>query len=246
MITIGEGPTHQVVADRVAAARDAISAACAKTGRDPAGIRIVAVTKSHSAETVRAAIGAGLTDIGENRVHEALEKLDPRVRAEAGPRVRWHMLGHLQRNKVRDALALFDWLQSLDSRRLARAISERAVEGSPPIQALVQVNAGGEERKHGFDPAEAVEAALEIDELSGLRVRGVMAMAPWTKDEGVVRGAFAVARRVFEELARRMDGRPDTLSMGMSGDFEWAVEEGATMVRLGTVLFGERGRSWMT
>jgi PLP dependent protein len=242
MITIGEGPTEQVVADRVAAARDAISAACAKAGREPAGIRIVAVTKGHSAGVVRAAIGAGLTDIGENRVHEALEKLAPGLGAEAGPRVRWHMVGHLQRNKVRDALVLFNWLQSLDSRRLAGTISERAMEGSPAIQALIQVNVGGEDRKHGFEPGEAVEAALEIDELSGLQVRGIMAMAPWTEDEGVVRGAFAVARRVFEELARRMDGRFDTLSMGMSGDFEWAVEEGATMVRLGTALFGERGR----
>ena len=241
MITIGERPTDEVVADRLAAARDAISAGCAKAGREPAGIRIVAVTKGHSAEIVRAAIGAGLTDIGENRVHEALEKLVPGVRAQAGPHVRWHMVGHLQRNKVRDALALFDWLQSLDSRRLARAISERAPEDSPPIQALVQVNAGGEGQKHGFDPGEAVEAALEIDELSGLEVRGVMAMAPWTAEEGVVRGAFAVARGVYDELVRRMDGRPDTLSMGMSGDFEWAVEEGATMVRLGTALFGERG-----
>jgi len=231
-----------VVADRVAAARDAISAACERAGREPAGIRIVAVTKGHSAGIVRAAIGAGLTDIGENRVHEALEKLAPGLRAEAGPRVRWHMVGHLQRNKVRDALVLFEWLQSLDSRRLAHTISERAMKGSPAIQALIQVNVGGEDRKHGFEPGEAVEAALEIDELSGLQVRGVMAMAPWTEDEGVVRGAFAVARRVFEELARRMDGRFDTLSMGMSGDFEWAVEEGATMVRLGTALFGERGR----
>lgn len=242
MITIGEGPTEQVVADRVAAARDAISAACAKAGREPAGIRIVAVTKGHPAGIVRATIRAGLTDIGENRVHEALEKLAPGVRAEAGPRVRWHMVGHLQRNKVRDALTLFDWLQSLDSRRLARAISERATEGSPAIQALVQVKAGAEGRKHGFDPEEAVEAALEIDELSGLEVRGIMAMAPWTDDERVVRDAFVVARRVFEELARRLDGRVDTLSMGMSGDFEWAVEEGATMVRLGTALFGKRSR----
>jgi pyridoxal phosphate enzyme (YggS family) len=242
MITIGEGPTEQVVADRVAAARDAISAACAKAGREPAGIRIVAVTKGHSAGIVRAAIGAGLKDIGENRVHEALEKLVPGVRAQAGPHVRWHMVGHLQRNKVRDALGLFDWLQSLDSRRLARAISQRAANDSPPIQALVQVNPGGEDRKHGFDPGEAVEAALEIDELSGLEVRGVMAMAPWTTDERSVRDAFGIARRVYDELVRRMNGRPDTLSMGMSGDFEWAVEEGATMVRLGTALFGERER----
>lgn len=242
MITIGERPTEQVVADRLAAARDAISAACAKTGREAAAIRIVAVTKGHSAGIVRAAIRAGLTDIGENRVHEALAKLVPGVRGEAGPHVRWHMVGHLQRNKVRDALAVFDWLQSLDSRRLAGAISERVAEDAPPIQVLVQVNAGGEEQKHGFDPAEAVEAALEIAELPGLKVRGIMTMAPWTDDESVVRGAFTEARRVFEELGRRMGGRPDTLSMGMSGDYRWAVEEGATMVRLGTVLFGERGR----
>lgn len=240
MITIGEESTDQVVADRLAATRHAISATCAKVGRDPAGIRIVAVTKGQPAGIVQAALRAGLTDIGENRVHEALEKLAPGLRAEAGPRVRWHMVGHLQRNKVRDALAVFDWLQSLDSRRLARAISRRAAEGSPPLQALVQVNVGGEAQKHGFDPDEAVEAALEIQELPGIEVRGVMAMAPWTADERVVRRAFRGARRVFEDLGRHLNGRLDTLSMGMSGDFGWAVEEGATMVRLGTVLFGER------
>lgn len=240
MITIGEESTDQVVADRLAAARDAISATCAKVGRDPAGIRIVAVTKGQPARIVQAAVRAGLTDIGENRVHEALEKLAPGLRAEAGPRVRWHMVGHLQRNKVRDALAVFDWLQSLDSRRLARAISQRAAERSPPLQVLVQVNVGGEAQKHGFDPDAAVEAALEIHELPGIELRGVMAMAPWTADESVVRRAFTGARRVFEELGRHLSGRLDTLSMGMSGDFGWAVEEGATMVRLGTVLFGER------
>jgi pyridoxal phosphate enzyme (YggS family) len=242
MITIGERPTEEVVADRLAAARDAISAACLETGREAAVIRIVGVTKGHSAGIVRAAIRAGLTDIGENRVHEALAKLVPGVRGEAGPNVRWHMVGHLQRNKVRDALTVFDWVQSLDSRRLARSISERAPKDARPVQVLVQVNAGGEERKHGFDPAEAVEAALEIAALPGLELRGVMAMAPWTDDERVVRGAFALARRVFEDLVGRSEGRPDTLSMGMSGDYRWAVEEGATMVRLGTVLFGERGR----
>jgi pyridoxal phosphate enzyme (YggS family) len=242
MITIGERPTEEVVADRLAAARDAISAACLETGREAAVIRIVGVTKGHSAGIVRAAIRAGLTDIGENRVHEALAKLVPGVRGEAGPNVRWHMVGHLQRNKVRDALTVFDWVQSLDSRRLARSISERAPKDARPVQVLVQVNAGGEERKHGFDPAEAVEAALEIAALPGLDLRGVMAMAPWTDDERVVRGAFALVRRVFEDLVGRSEGRPDTLSMGMSGDYRWAVEEGATMVRLGTVLFGERGR----
>jgi pyridoxal phosphate enzyme (YggS family) len=242
MITIGERPTEEVVADRLAAARDAISAACLETGREAAVIRIVGVTKGHSAGIVRAAIRAGLTDIGENRVHEALAKLVPGVRGEAGPNVRWHMVGHLQRNKVRDALTVFDWVQSLDSRRLARSISERAPKDARPVQVLVQVNAGGEERKHGFDPAEAVEAALEIAALPGLELRGVMAMAPWTDDERVVRGAFALVRRVFEDLVGRSEGRPDTLSMGMSADYRWAVEEGATMVRLGTVLFGERGR----
>ncbi|MGH7558769.1 MAG: YggS family pyridoxal phosphate-dependent enzyme [Gemmatimonadota bacterium] len=222
------------------AVRDSIADACAGMGRDPAEVRIVAITKGHPAETVHAAIRAGLTDIGENRVQEALAKLGPDVRPEGASPIRWHMVGHLQRNKVRDAVALFDWVQSIDSLRLARAISGRVDEGRP-VQVLIEVNAGGEAQKHGLAPERGVETALAVAELPGLEFRGVMAMAPWTEDERAIRAAFRVARGVFESLRERVGARVDTLSMGMSNDYGVAVEEGATMIRLGTALFGERG-----
>ncbi|MGH7572547.1 MAG: YggS family pyridoxal phosphate-dependent enzyme, partial [Gemmatimonadota bacterium] len=188
-----------------------------------------------------AAIRAGLTDIGENRVQEALAKLGPDLRAEGASGVRWHMVGHLQRNKVRDAVALFDWVQSVDSLRLARALSDRADAGRP-IQALIEVNATGEEQRHGLAPERAIEIGLEVAGLPGLAVRGVMAMAPWTGDQRAIRSAFRVGRDVFEGLRDTIEAPVDTLSMGMSNDFGVAVEEGASMIRLGTALFGERER----
>lgn len=239
MHAIGGTSLPQRVAHRLLAVRESIADACAGAGRDPAGIRIVAITKGHPAEAVLAAIRAGLTDIGENRVQEALAKLGPEVRPEGPSPVRWHMVGHLQRNKVRDAVSLFDWVQSVDSLRLARAISGRADAGHP-IQALIEVNAGGEAQKHGLDPEEAVETARQVAELPGLKLRGVMAMAPWTDDQRAIRAAFRVARHVFERVREKVEAPVDTLSMGMSNDYGVAVEEGATMLRLGTSLFGER------
>ncbi len=239
MHAIGGTSLHQRVAHRLVAVRESIADACAGAGRDEAGVRIVAITKGHPVEAVLAAIRAGLTDIGENRVQEALAKLGPDLRPEGAPRVRWHMVGHLQRNKVRDAVALFDWVQSIDSLRLARAISSRA-DAERPIQALIEVNAGGEAQKHGLAPEEAVETAREVAELPGLDLRGVMAMAPWTDDQRAIRAAFRVARDVFESLREEVEAPIDTLSMGMSNDYGVAVEEGASMVRLGTTLFGPR------
>lgn len=235
------GATSQErVAHRLAAVQESIADACAGTGRDPTDIRIVAITKGHPTEAVLAAMRAGLTDIGENRVQEALAKLGPEVRPEGGPRVRWHMVGHLQRNKARDAVALFDWVQSVDSSRLARALSERALDAGRTVRVLIEVNAGGEERKHGLPPDRASETGLEVDGMPGLELRGVMAMAPWTDEEEPVREAFRTARRVFEQLRDQVGETVDTLSMGMSGDYPMAIEEGANMVRLGTALFGAR------
>lgn len=241
MHAIGATFLHERVAGRLAAVRESIADACAGTGRDPTDIRIVAITKGHPAEAVLAAIRAGLTDIGENRVQEALAKLGPDVRPE-GSRTRWHMVGHLQRNKVRDAVALFEWVQSVDSLRLARALSDRAEGTGRPLRVLIQVNAGGEERKHGFARERALEAGLEVAGMPGLDLRGVMAMAPWTEEEGPVRNAFRIARGVFASLRGEVEGSVDTLSMGMSNDYVPAVEEGATMLRLGTSLFGMPGR----
>jgi pyridoxal phosphate enzyme (YggS family) len=229
-----EGP-----ADRLATVRGAIAEACERVGRGSCDVRIVAITKGHSAAVLKTAVDLGLTDIGENRVHEALVKFNDAKDVLSAAGIERHMVGHLQRNKVRDAIALFEWIQSVDSIRLARAISTRA-EGRT-VNALVQVNVAGETQKYGFEPGTAVESALEIAELDGIRVRGLMTMAPWTEDTAVIRKAFLDLRRLFDVLQTQSTReKPDTLSMGMTNDYEIAVEEGSTMVRLGTVLFGPR------
>ena len=226
---------------RLREVRDRVAAACARIGRDPAEIRIVAITKGHPAHVVAAAIEAGLNEVGENRVDEALEKFS-RVADLESHGVTRHMVGHLQRNKVRLAVTVFDWVQSVDSVRLARALSERVVERSEPLPVLVEVNVGEEPQKHGFGPDEALDRAAEIAELPGLSLRGLMTMAPWTEDPTVLRATFRRARTLFERMTGSAWGREsiDTLSMGMSGDYPIAIEEGSTMLRLGTALFGSR------
>jgi pyridoxal phosphate enzyme (YggS family) len=228
---------------RLREVQDRVAAACARVGRDPAEIRIVAITKGHPARDLAAAIEAGLHDVGENRVDEALEKFSRVAEPLESHGVTRHMVGHLQRNKVRLAVTVFDWVHSVDSVRLARALSERVADRREALPVLVEVNAGEEQQKHGFGPDEAVDRAAEIAELPGLSVRGLMTMAPWTEDPTVLRTTFRRARSVFDRLtaaAGRMQGSIDTLSMGMSGDYPIAVEEGATMLRLGTALFGSR------
>lgn len=216
--------------------RDRIEQALSRSGLSGA-VEVVAVTKGYPVAAVEAALACSLRRCGENRVHELEEKV-----ARAGrDRVEWHLIGHLQRNKARRALALFDLLHSLDSLRLAVELSREAERSGRDIACLVQVNTSGEVSKGGFAPAEARDAVAQIVELPRLRLEGVMTMAPLTGDEGVLRRAFAGARELFEAWGRGLPGfQARHLSMGMSNDFEVAVEEGSTMVRLGTVLFGER------
>jgi hypothetical protein len=149
-------------------------------------------------------------------------------------------VGSLQRNKVREALGLFDWIQSVDSLRLAGEISMRSLAHEKPVEVLVEVNASGEDRKRGFPTDEVSDRVHEIAALPGLRVRGLMTMAPWTDDETILRRTFRGARRLLDEINQRGSLSLDTLSMGMSNDYPLAVEEGATMLRLGTALFGPR------
>jgi PLP dependent protein len=222
--------------ERVAAAEERIEAARARSGRrDP--VTLVAVTKTLPATVIETARDAGVTDVGENRVQELEEKVGD-VGREA---VRWHLIGHLQRNKARRAIPHFDLLHSLDSVRLARQLSQDAEQLGREVMALVQVNTSGEESKFGFAPDVAIEAIGEMGELPGLRLVGLMTMAPFVAEEAVLRRTFAGARRLWEEAERQVGGfEARHLSMGMSNDFEVAVEEGSTLVRLGTVLFGER------
>jgi len=218
--------------DRLRDVREKIDLAARRGGHGQA-VTIVAVTKTHGADAVQAAWDAGLRDVGENRIQEATPKID----ATSVP-IRWHLIGHLQRNKAK-AVARFHLLHSLDSGRLADAIHEIGIAEGRPIDALVQVNVVGEDTKGGFDRASWASEAERLRGLSGVRVRGVMTMAPLDADESVLRTVFSGAREARDVLCAA--GHQATeLSMGMSNDYEIAVEEGATLVRLGTILFGAR------
>lgn len=231
------------VTDRLRRVEDRIAGACARSGRDPTEIHLVAITKGQPASTLVDALEAGLRQIGENRVGEAVDKFSEAADSLARHGAVRHMVGHLQRNKARLAVRAFDWVQSVDSLRLAEELSRRVGDRPGRMPVLIEVNAGGEEQKHGIPPAEVLEQAGRMAELPGLLVRGVMTMAPFTSDETVLRTTFRRARGLFERMAELGSGpglATDTLSMGMSGDFDVAIEEGSTMVRLGTVLFGSR------
>jgi pyridoxal phosphate enzyme (YggS family) len=225
------------LAGRVAEVRERIERARERAGRTDA-VTLVAVTKTHPASVVEAAIRAGVADVGENRVQELAGKVEAVGRAA----VRWHLIGHLQRNKVAKALPLFDLLHSLDSVRLAETISAEAVKTGTTVRALVEVNSAGEETKGGFPSGQAIDAIGRMLELPGIELAGLMTMAPFTDDTAVVRRAFARTRELRDQAARQLPGfRAGHLSMGMSNDFEIAVEEGATLVRVGSSIFGERG-----
>jgi len=196
-------------------------------------VTIVAVTKTHGPDAVRAAWDAGVRDVGENRVQEALAKMD-----SVDVPMRWHLIGHVQRNKVR-TLDAFSLVHSVDSARLADAVHEHGVARGRAVDALLQVNVSAEATKGGIGPDDVRAEAERLTTLPGIVVRGVMTMAPLDAPEPVLRTVFAGARAARDVLVEV--GHPATqLSMGMSNDYEIAVEEGATMVRLGTVLFGPR------
>jgi len=219
--------------ERLSEVRDRIAGAVARGGHQQR-VAVVAVTKTHGPDAVRAAWAAGLHDVGENRVQEALQKM-----ADVDVPVRWHLIGHLQRNKARllDGFAL---VHSMDSARLADALHEEGVRRQRPIDVLLQVNVSGETSKGGYGPDDVRAEAERLTTLPGVVVRGVMTMAPFDAEERVLRATFAGAREARTALVEA--GHPAVeLSMGMSGDYEVAVEEGATMVRLGTLLFGARG-----
>ncbi len=221
------------LSERLAEVRARIAAAAARgNGQE---VTLVAVTKTHGIDAVNAVRERGITDVGENRVQEALPKMD-----EAAGSLRWHLIGHLQRNKAR-AVDRFALVQSVDSTRLADAVAGVGKDRGRPIAVLVQVNVSGEATKSGFEPGELLAAAEHIASLDGLLVQGVMTMAPFDAPEAVLRATFSGARAALETVRRAGHAAARELSMGMSGDYEIAVEEGATIVRLGTVLFGARG-----
>lgn len=227
-----------IVAERLPSIRSRLEQAAVRVGRSPDDIRVVAVTKGHPVEALTAVMDAGVHDLGENRVAE----LERKQTVLAGdPRARWHMVGHVQSRKAPQLAGRVHLLHSLDSVKLAGRLDRTLPEGEAAVPVLVQVNTSGEDAKYGFTPDSFREALPQLVELAGLNIRGLMTMAPLTEDEDWIRRTFRTLRELHEEARDTCSGYSgDQLSMGMSNDFEIAVEEGSTMVRLGTALFGDR------
>lgn len=208
--------------------------AALRAGRRPEEVRLVGAIKGVDVDRIAEAVESGLEIVGENYVQEALRK-----REVLGDRVRWHMIGHLQRNKARHAVGLFEMIHSVDSLKLAQELQKRAAKEGREVEVLLQVNLSGEETKSGVAPEGVQELAEAISEMPNLRLKGLMTMPPYFEDPDGARPYFQALRRLRDELQRR--GLPvEELSMGMSADFEVAIEEGATLVRVGTAIFGQR------
>jgi pyridoxal phosphate enzyme (YggS family) len=223
------------VKDNLEAINKKIKEAALKVNRDPQEIKLVAVTKTATLEQIKEAINEGVKIIGENKVQEAKGKYQVLT-----TEVKWHLIGHLQTNKVKYAVEIFDLIHSVDSIKLAKEIDKRSVQFKKTIDVLIEVNISGEETKYGYNP-EKVEAFLkEISEFSGIRVRGLMTIAPISKNKEEVRPYFRRLRELSERIRDKniKNIKMDYLSMGMTDDFEIAIEEGANMVRIGRGIFG--------
>jgi PLP dependent protein len=215
--------------------RARISKAAVAAGRDPTCVTLIAVSKAQSAELVRAAATAGVTDFGENYLQEATAKRDALAELDA----RWHFIGALQSNKTRPVAERFDWVHSIDRFSIARRLSDQRPFHAPPLNVCLQVAIVPEPTKGGLAPDEALGLATQCAELPRLKLRGLMCVPPPLEDPAAQRAVFARLRLLLEELNSK-GLELDTLSMGMSGDFESAIAEGATHVRIGTALFGSR------
>jgi PLP dependent protein len=222
-------------AERLQKVRQQISAAEKTSGRKPRSTKLVAVSKTHSAERVRALLDEGQLVFGENRVQEAREKIP-----QLPSRLEWHLIGHLQSNKVRVALPLFSWIHSIDSLDLAADLDRIANELGLFPRVLLQVNVAGEASKFGFSPAKLRSELDDLLSFPRLQIQGLMTIPPLAADPENSRRYFGTLRQLRDELAAEFGVALDELSMGMSNDFTVAIEEGATMVRIGTALFGPR------
>jgi len=227
----------EIIADNIKRIQRRIENACSRCGRDPSGVRLVAVTKTVSVEKIREALAAGAVRCGENYIQEARSK-----RGVLGAAASWHFIGHLQSNKARQAVELFDLIHSVDSLHLAESLDRAAAAKNRIMPVLVQVNISGEQSKHGIDPHETAQLVRRIAGLPHLRVDGLMTIPPLLPSPEDSRPYYAALRRLRDDLTGQLAGGNTLaeLSMGMSSDFEVAIEEGATLVRVGTAIFGPR------
>lgn len=222
--------------DRLDEVRSRIAGAASRAGRNPLEVNLIGVTKTLPAAVAREALEEGLRDLGESKVQEARDKIRDVGRRAA----RWHLIGHLQRNKAGKAIELFDWIHSVDSVDLAETMARRAEASGVRPSVLLEVNVSGETSKFGISPDDAKGVARRVAGLEGLELEGLMTIAPYSDDPEAARPHFAALRELRDSLQGELGVSLPHLSMGMSGDYEVAVEEGSTMVRVGTALFGPR------
>lgn len=221
-----------IIQENVASIQQRLHTAAQRAGRPSREITLVAVTKNVLLEDIRSALSAGVKTLGENRIQEAKPKF-----AQIGPTVGWHFLGHLQTNKARTAAAIFDMIQSIDSTRAAQALDQEAGRLDRQLDVLVEVNLSGEESKFGMSPQQLETLLPELRKNRNLRLRGLMTLAPMVADPSLARPFFRELAAWFRRFQASMGPAWDTLSMGMTNDFEVAIEEGATLVRIGTGIF---------
>lgn len=231
------------VAQNIREVEEKIAAAAQKSGRKAEDILLLAVSKTKPVELIGEAVQAGLISLGENRVQEIMEKYEPmQAYAPAGERIHWHLIGHLQTNKVKYIIDKVDMIHSVESLKLAEEIEKRAAAANRVMDVLIEVNMAGEESKFGVAPADTEDMLRALSKMAHLRVRGLMTVAPFVENQEENREVFRQMRELLVDMnAKKIDNiKMDTLSMGMTGDYAVAIEEGATIVRVGTGIFGER------
>ncbi|MDQ1267076.1 MAG: dependent protein [Bacteroidota bacterium] len=236
-------PSSDIIAGRAAKIKEDINEALRLTDRLTDNVEVIAVTKTFQAELIIEALKAGLTDFGENYVQEIVEK-EKHISENWHQKPHWHFIGHLQTNKVKSLFPYISVIHSVDSLHLAQEISKQSCKWSKQTEILLQVNTSGEDSKHGCHPDEIFKLFDDVSKLKDLKIKGLMTIGSFSNDEMLVRGEFKILRELRDEINRKF-GEPFLydLSMGMSGDYIWAVEEGATFVRVGTGLFGSRNYS---
>ena len=225
------------ISSNVSLIRQRMEVACSRCGRDPRSVRLMAVSKTVAPERIRQALDAGVTLLGENYVQEAREKI-PAI----GHVAEWHMIGHLQTNKVKYVVNLFDWIHSVDRLELARELDKRAGQNNRRLNVLIEVNVSGEESKSGIEATQALELVRQVSLLPHINLCGLMTMPPYSDNPENSRPYFQALRKLRDDIsAANIPGiRMDELSMGMTDDFEVAIEEGATIIRVGRAIFGNR------
>jgi pyridoxal phosphate enzyme (YggS family) len=231
------------IADNLKRVQERVARSSEQSGRPPDAVTLVVVTKTHPIDRIQEALDAGARSLGENRVQEAQDKVAP-IRSsliESDP-VKWHLVGHLQRNKVKPALEIFDLIQSVDSLRLAKEIGKRAVQMQKTVRVLAQVSTSGADTQYGLEPETTPEFIGQLSEIAGLEVQGLMTIGEFLPNPEDVRPCFVRLRELRDRIADQKIAAVslDHLSMGMTSDFEVAIQEGATIVRVGTAVFGRR------